>query len=242
MIIPMIVLSCMSVFASSCEHLFDSIVTEPDCTNDGYTTHTCIICGYEYIDEIIPHTDHDIITEEILPPTCDTPGLSAQSHCNICGEIFTDTVDIPPTGHEWNIITESKKSLSEYKCTKCGDKINKDSWEYVNLETSRLLSKRTKELSMEEVVMELYELYNSLNHWDKPKVENAESLILSAEGFILYRMGDVDLSGNIDSKDLSMLLGDYAKYNKQSDITSDSVTNWQDLSVLLSNYGIKENI
>ena len=35
-------------YGSTCEHNYESVVTEPTCTDGGYTTYTCSICGDHY--------------------------------------------------------------------------------------------------------------------------------------------------------------------------------------------------
>ena len=40
-------------------HAYESVVTAPTCTEDGYTTHTCANCGDSYITDEIPALGHD---------------------------------------------------------------------------------------------------------------------------------------------------------------------------------------
>lgn len=55
-------------------HDYQSVVTEPTCTSNGFTTHTCTVCGDTYTDNTVPATGHkdengdgicDICQEEI---------------------------------------------------------------------------------------------------------------------------------------------------------------------------------
>lgn len=39
-----------------CNHSYASVVTAPTCVNDGYTTHTCSLCGDNYTDSETPAT------------------------------------------------------------------------------------------------------------------------------------------------------------------------------------------
>ena len=53
-----------------CEHEYESVVTDPTCTSEGFTTHTCTKCGHSYIDDTtpkLPHEYHDGV-------------------CTVCGE------------------------------------------------------------------------------------------------------------------------------------------------------------
>ena len=36
--------------APTCEHSYESVVTDATCTEGGYTTHTCSLCGDTYTD------------------------------------------------------------------------------------------------------------------------------------------------------------------------------------------------
>jgi len=40
------------------DHSYDAVVTEPTCTVDGYTTHTCSICGDSYTDNTVEAKGH----------------------------------------------------------------------------------------------------------------------------------------------------------------------------------------
>ena len=42
-----------------------------------------------------------IIDQEGVEPTCEEPGLSPESHCEICGEILSVQEEIPALGHLW---------------------------------------------------------------------------------------------------------------------------------------------
>ena len=46
-----------TVIPAKC-HDYDSVVTPPTCTEQGYTTHTCLNCGYSYVDGEVPATGH----------------------------------------------------------------------------------------------------------------------------------------------------------------------------------------
>lgn len=46
-----------------CNHSYVSVVTAPTCVNDGYTTHTCSLCGDNYTDSETPATGNHSYTE-----------------------------------------------------------------------------------------------------------------------------------------------------------------------------------
>ncbi len=71
-----------------CDHDYDSVVTEPDCENGGYTTHTCSKCGDSYVDgetDALGHTEGEWVTLE---------DGSKELRCDECGELL-DFVDAP---------------------------------------------------------------------------------------------------------------------------------------------------
>ncbi len=71
------------------EHDYDSVVTEPTCLKDGYTTHTCSICKNEYVDSAVEALGHT--TEE---GTCERCGLE------IGGAVSTEPVTVTKTMKE----------------------------------------------------------------------------------------------------------------------------------------------
>ena len=72
------------------DHKYESIVTEPTCTEQGFTTYTCSICGDSYIaDEVmkLPHKwDNGVVTKE---PTASAPGVRTYT-CTVCKATKTE--------------------------------------------------------------------------------------------------------------------------------------------------------
>ena len=93
------------------EHSYTAVVTEPTCTEQGYTTYTCE-CGDSYIADYTDALGH---TEEIIPAveaTCTETGLTEGKKCAVCGEILVEQEEIPALGHDW-------KGTG---CTRCDEK------------------------------------------------------------------------------------------------------------------------
>ena len=74
---------CGEIF--SIQHNYESAVTEPTCDDDGFTTHTCSICGDSYTDSYVDATGHNYVDGK-----CDNCGTlkpathTCESICNTC--------------------------------------------------------------------------------------------------------------------------------------------------------------
>ena len=80
-------------------HSYASVITEPTCTEQGYTTHTCTICGRSYADAYVPALGHDMgVWETVTEATCTTDG----SACRVCIRCtYSETQAIAATGHSF---------------------------------------------------------------------------------------------------------------------------------------------
>ena len=68
-------------------HDFESVVTPPTCTEDGYTTYNCKNCLYSYVDNEVPaaHTPGEPVTEITSPATYDKVGYcNIYVYCTVC--------------------------------------------------------------------------------------------------------------------------------------------------------------
>ncbi|MBR4933230.1 MAG: DUF2961 domain-containing protein, partial [Clostridia bacterium] len=86
-------------------HSYHAVVTPPTCTSQGYTTHTCAVCGDVYTDTYVEVQDHSY-ESVITAPICNAGGYTTYT-CTVCGDSYvadyTDaahpyqTVVTPPT-------------------------------------------------------------------------------------------------------------------------------------------------
>ncbi len=96
---------------------YEIVVTESTCTDGGYTTHTCVYCGDNYVDTYTDAQGHYIDGDHLLiAPSCTAEGI----HSGMC--IRCDTycnMPVPPLGHnmgDWvttikpTTITEGEKT------------------------------------------------------------------------------------------------------------------------------------
>ena len=105
--------SIRAVFAHT-NHSYESVVTEPTCTEQGYTTHTCSICGDSYVDTYVDANGHSFGEwTETKAATCTEKGEESRS-CAVCNA--TETREIAALGHNYQNGT----------CTNCGKSIWKD--------------------------------------------------------------------------------------------------------------------
>ena len=74
------------------EHKYIPSVTDPICTQKGYTTYTCSVCNNTYIDNYVNAKGHTpgewIVTVE---PTTETEGIKTM-YCYACGEFLQSAV------------------------------------------------------------------------------------------------------------------------------------------------------
>ena len=66
----------------------------PTCTQNGYNSYVCQICGAQY-NEIIPAYGHNAVIDYEVAPTLVSSGLTRGSHCSICGAVITPQTVIP---------------------------------------------------------------------------------------------------------------------------------------------------
>ena len=122
-------------------HDYKAVVTEPTCTEGGYTTYTCSSCGDSYTDNRTAPLGHDfgdwIVEAE---PSCETEGrhyhicsrceakieeaLPLAAHvdedgngkCDVCGGSIEKTENDEETGNDSNTDTENTNV-----CAYCGE-------------------------------------------------------------------------------------------------------------------------
>lgn len=102
-------------------HDYKASIIEPTCLEQGYTIHTCLSCGNEYKDNIVPATGHDYETEVVREPHCKTEG-ERKFHCKKCEKEYY--AEIPAAGHDYELsVTEEAngENIRTYVCTHCGE-------------------------------------------------------------------------------------------------------------------------
>ncbi len=121
---------CGDVIKAALGHDYDAVVTEPTCTEAGYTTYTCSVCGDSYTDDETDALAHDydaVVTE----PTCTEAGYTTYT-CSVCGDSYTDD-ETEALGHSYDaVVTEptcTEAGYTTYTCSVCDDSYTDDETE-----------------------------------------------------------------------------------------------------------------
>ena len=107
-------------------HSYTASVTDPTCTESGFTTFTCS-CGDTYRGDETPALGHTPVADPAVEPSCTESGLTEGSHCNRCGTILVAQEVVSATGHQWDegtVIkepTETESGELLLTCQVCGE-------------------------------------------------------------------------------------------------------------------------
>ena len=72
------------------EHSYSGVITPPTCTENGYTTYTCI-CGNSYVSDYVSATGHSHTKTVTTPATHLTEGVVTYT-CS-CGDTYTEIIE-----------------------------------------------------------------------------------------------------------------------------------------------------
>ena len=105
-------------------HTYNPVVTDPTCTTDGYTTHTCSRCNDTYVDTIVPALGHSTSTTiGHVDATC-IEGEYYVKKCTVCQGVWRDYVT-DPLGHEYDAVvtdpTCTTDGYTTHTCSRCND-------------------------------------------------------------------------------------------------------------------------
>ena len=107
-------------------HRYESQVTEPTCTDMGYTTCTCSYCGDSYKTDYVAPLGHSYTGAVTKEPTCTEEGT--MTFTCACGHSYTES--IPMTAHSYEAVvtapTCTAMGYTTYTCTACGHSYKAD--------------------------------------------------------------------------------------------------------------------
>lgn len=107
------------------EHSYAPTVTQPTCTERGYTTYTCE-CGDSYVDNYV-EAKHNLTVHNAKEPTCTEVGWNEYFTCNKCD--YTTYSEIEATGHDYQekitrYPTTVHTGIKSTICSVCSDTID----------------------------------------------------------------------------------------------------------------------
>ena len=124
---PQLCEKCGAVLSKALGHAYVGEVTDPTCTEMGFTRFTCSRCGDKYTGDytdIIPHP----YEAEITAPTCTDMGFTTYT-CPSCGDSYKGDYT-EPTGHssgDWIIDREpttTNEGEKHTECQNCGERLD----------------------------------------------------------------------------------------------------------------------
>ncbi|MBE6687069.1 MAG: hypothetical protein E7591_07540, partial [Ruminococcaceae bacterium] len=105
------------------QHDYDVVVTDPTCTDQGYTTYTCKRGDDSYVDNYTNALGHDWgAWETVTAPTCTENGLERRD-CTRCDAYETNVLTATDHNYEAEVTdaTCTDDGYTTYTCTNCGD-------------------------------------------------------------------------------------------------------------------------
>lgn len=128
-------------YGEKLEHQYKDVVTDPTCTDEGYTTHTCELCGNSYVDSKTDALSHKLIEEAdakyLAEGAACTEPATFYKHCERCdfvsdetfksGEALGHTKGEPKRENEKAATCYEEGSYDEViYCTVCGEKLESE--------------------------------------------------------------------------------------------------------------------
>jgi len=101
-------------------HDYETVVTAPTCTEDGYTTYTCSGCGDSYVADEVEASGHNY-EADVNDPTCTEGGYTTYT-CSACGDSYVADETVA-NDHRYSSVAVTPATCTEagYITITCGD-------------------------------------------------------------------------------------------------------------------------
>lgn len=102
------------------KHDYESVVTAPTCTEQGYTTYSCE-CGDSYVDDYVDATGHSHTSEVSTPATHTSTGV--MTYTCTCGDTYTEVIAKLEKHNYESVVTAptcTAQGYTTYTC-ECGE-------------------------------------------------------------------------------------------------------------------------
>lgn len=112
---------CGYIIVEAYGHEYADVVTPPTCVDQGYTTHTCGVCGDSYVDSYVKENGHSY-SDVVTPPTCTEGGYTTHT-CGVCGDSYVDS-ETDPSHKYVDVVTPptcEDQGYTTHTCSVCGD-------------------------------------------------------------------------------------------------------------------------
>ena len=206
-------------------HEYTSVVTEPTCVDGGYTTHTCE-CGDSYVDSYVePHGNHDYAVEDQHPEAGSLVGKLVYT-CTVCGDSYEKEyvwAEITLSGSEFVTAWDLEFAISLTAVTSIPEgrvftlDYNTVMASFVSLDSSlvsyewvegELLLTALADISEGAVFAEI--TFRTSDHLAEGEhfylaAREDEGVTAEFAPIKIYEMGDVNLDGAINSRDVMMI-------------------------------------
>ena len=109
-------------------HSYITSITDPTCTEVGYTTHVCSVCNHTYNSDTVAANGHTEVVGAAVAATCTTTGKTEGKHCSVCNEVIVAQTEVAALGHNYgdyvynNDATTDADGTETATCSRCGEK------------------------------------------------------------------------------------------------------------------------
>ncbi len=114
---------CGEEYGEGGTHKYDIKITPATCTDGGYTTYRCTLCGDSYIGDEKPALGHSY-KSRVIEVSCTENGRTVYV-CEHCGDSYSEN-EIPSWGHNYQQVGETlpdcvNNGYYTFTCENCGD-------------------------------------------------------------------------------------------------------------------------